>query len=176
MKQLKIGFTGTHGTGKTTAALTLAAQLKKEGYDVQVLSNTARSAPPHLPINEKATKESQLWIFSKMLKQELESKAQIIVCDRTLLDVLAYTKNACDITAKHLETFVHKYMTTYSAIFYMYPREAYLKDDGRRSVNLAFQKKIEEIIDHYITSMHLPVKDKTEKERKEEVLSLLRSK
>jgi hypothetical protein len=111
-----------------------------------------------------------------MLKQELESKAQIIVCDRTLLDVLAYTKNACDITAKHLETFVHRYMTTYDAIFYMYPRETYLKDDGRRSVNLAFQKKIEDIIDYYITSMHLPVKDKTEKERKEEVLLLLRSK
>jgi len=176
MKQLKIGFTGTHGTGKTTAAFILASQLKKKGYDVQVLSNTARSAPLHLPINEEATKESQLWIFSKMLKQELESKSQIVICDRTLLDVLAYTKNACSTTAEQLETFVRRYMTTYDVIFYMYPRESYLKDDGRRSINLSFQKKIEEIIDQYITSMHIPALDKTEEEQEEKILSLLGSK
>jgi tRNA uridine 5-carbamoylmethylation protein Kti12 len=87
----KFSFTGSHGTGKTTAAYDLATALKKEGYDVNIITEAARSHPKHLPINENATIETQEWIFAEMLKRELEANAQIAICDRTLLDVFAYT-------------------------------------------------------------------------------------
>lgn len=140
----KIGFTGTHGTGKTTACLELVTQLKKLGVDANIVTNTARSCP--LDINESATTDAQLWIMGTMMKKELESKSNVVVCDRSLLDVLAYTQRVNPLMANRMEPFIREYLKSYNVLFYMQPKEGYLREDGRRSVNLKFQQEIEEIL------------------------------
>jgi hypothetical protein len=88
-----IAYTGTHGTGKTTAAMQrgMNEKLANTGKSVHVLCNQENLCP--FPINRKATPESQLWIFTNQLHQELTliSRFDIVVSDRTILDVIAYT-------------------------------------------------------------------------------------
>ena len=149
----KVGFTGTHGTGKTTAAYALATELKKMGYDVDIITEAARSHPAHLPINENTTTASQKWIFAEMLRRELESNAQISIGDRTLLDVFAYTYRIDNAVAMSMLPFIKEHLKTYDIIFYMEPQKGYLKKDGVRSINRQFQKEIKGIIDMMMMTM-----------------------
>ena len=144
---LKVGLTGSHGTGKTTAAYELATELKKKGYDAEIVTEAARSHPAHLPINEQATTNSQKWIFAEMLRREMESNAQISICDRTLLDVFAYTYRIDATLAMSMLPFIKEHLKTYTIIFYMEPQTGYLKKDGVRSINKQFQKEIKDIIE-----------------------------
>lgn len=88
-----IAFSGSHGTGKTTSAYRLAEELKinHPSKSVHALCNQARLCP--LAINKKTTPESQLWIFTNQIQQEITllSKFDILVCDRTPIDAMAYT-------------------------------------------------------------------------------------
>jgi len=155
--RLKIGFTGTHGTGKTTAMYDLACLLKKEGFDVNIVTEVARSHPAHLPINLKSTAESQTWIFAKMIEKELEARGQIIICDRTLLDAFAYTYRIAPETANAMMPFINHHMKSYNLLFYMEPNLDYLKADGIREIDPKFQKDIKNIIDKTIETKGLKV-------------------
>jgi len=155
MSKIKIGFTGTQGVGKTTAAYALAASLKKRKKDVNIITEAARSCP--YEINENATINTQLWIFSEMLKKETESRSEITVCDRTLLDVLAYTERVSPHVAEELKPFISGFMSTYDVVFYMDLNKAYLIDDGIRSTSKEFQNEIKDILDLNIDSLDIQV-------------------
>jgi len=88
-----ISISGTHGTGKTTAALLEARNQKIEhpNNTVAVLCEQAALCP--YPINKQGSEETQMWIFTKQIEQELKYLAQfdIVVSDRTAVDAIAYT-------------------------------------------------------------------------------------
>lgn len=91
-----IAFTGSHGTGKSTATFQKAAELKLDPMnvekDVSLITENAKHAPGG--INKKATIESQLWIFSNQLQREVTlcSQYDLVISDRTVVDAIAYTK------------------------------------------------------------------------------------
>lgn len=155
MRKIKVGFTGTHGTGKTTTCYDLATQIKKMGKDVNIITNTARSSP--LPKNEQATVQSQNWIFSELIRRESESKAEVTIGDRTILDVWAYMRRVSVDDAVVLLPFVQRYMKTYDIVFYAEPRKGYLKKDGVRSVNQKFQDEIKLILDSTIETLGIEI-------------------
>jgi nicotinamide riboside kinase len=157
LKKFKIGFCGTHGTGKTTQAYQLATDLKKGGYDASVVTEIARNCP--YTINEKVTTQGQLWIFSEMLNKEVMSKSQITICDRTLLDVYAYTKRVDEKIANSLLPFIREWYKTYDIVFLLEPNKKYKLKDGIRSTNLKFQKEIAEIIEKTIEKYKLPYEE-----------------
>ena len=154
-EKIKIGFTGTQGTGKTTACYELSTELKKQGYDVNIITEAARSCP--LPINENTTVKSQLWIFGETIKREMGSNAQITVCDRTLLDIIVYMMRIEDRFSGSLRWFINLYMQTYDVMFYMDTKEGFLVDDGVRSINKEFQDEIKKMIDKEIEILEIPV-------------------
>lgn len=164
MKSIKVGFLGTHGVGKTTAVFDLAGALKKENKSVFTVINTARSCP--LEINENATINAQFWIFGELLKKEQESHDEVTICDRTLLDVFAYLYRISNYVGNELRPFVKGYMCTYDVIFYMYPTEGYLREDGKRSVNKEFQKEIKDIIDIELEEMEIDVVENSDQEER----------
>ena len=173
-EKIKIGFTGTQGTGKTTACYELSTELKKKGYDVNIITEAARSCP--LPINENTTVKSQLWIFGETIKREMGSNARITVCDRTLLDIVVYTMRIENRFSQSLRWFINLYMQTYNVIFYMEPKEGFLIDDGIRSTNKEFQKNIKEMIDEEIEILGIPVSYvRTINERLEIVNSVIKA-
>jgi thymidylate kinase len=144
--QVKIGFTGPQGSGKTTAAAETMADLRKKGYDAHMVTEVARSMPRGLSINKEATWQSQTWIFGRMICKELETKGDIIICDRTLADVLAYTMRIDAAYAGTMRPFIHQYMKTYDLIFNLPARKEYLIDDGIRSTDHAFQQQIDTLL------------------------------
>ena len=149
---MKTGIMGTHGTGKTTLALCLAADLKKNhpGEKVGLLTEVARACP--FPVNENATREAQLWIFHRQMTAEIEMTAQneMLICDRTILDSLAYSQWAGfeDIVATYLPIALD-WMDTYDEIFFMQSNNG-LADDGFRSIEPEFQKGINLILKRWL--------------------------
>jgi len=91
---LKIAYTGTQGTGKTTSVFETAriTKLNYPNKSITVFHDNAARAPKGL-YNKKGTEESQLWIFTNQMKTEIELSNiyDIVICDRTVFDSIAYT-------------------------------------------------------------------------------------
>lgn len=88
-----ISYTGSHGTGKSTAASQVYHELKifQPTASVRLFCDLEADCP--FPININTTEEAQLWIFSNQIQAELFalSKFDILVTDRTIVDTIAYT-------------------------------------------------------------------------------------
>lgn len=138
----KIAVTGTHGAGKTTLAFKLAVHYKQQGYNVKVVQEVARSCP--FPLNESMTKETALWIYHTHIQKELEAARthDVVICDRTFYDSFVYAK--CN-NLKLVHTEQHALQNledSYNKIFLIRP-DLPIKEDGVRSVDYEFQKKID---------------------------------
>src|SRR5512140_3345103 len=112
---MKIAFIGTHGVGKTTLCYELAASLKKRDLSVELVREVARECP--LPINRDTTLKAQAWILHTQIAWELqaEAKADVVVCDRAVLDNFCYLKRASsgEPAERTLESLVHAWTKTY---------------------------------------------------------------
>lgn len=88
-----IAYSGSHGVGKTTAVFKKAHELKLklQNKTIGICSEVSLECP--YPINKETTEQSQLWMFSNHMKKELTLLTQydIIVSDRTIIDIIAYT-------------------------------------------------------------------------------------
>ena len=111
---MKVAFIGTHGVGKTTLCFELAALLKKRDKVVEMVREVARFCP--LPINRDTTVAAQSWILHTEIAEELaaENKAEIVICDRSVLDNYCYLLQ----TGKHamLEPLVRWWTDTYNLL------------------------------------------------------------
>lgn len=156
----KIAFSGTHGTGKTTAAYQLAASKKcaTVGKEVYVLTDLARECP--FPINKDIVQETQWWIFSNQMSKELtlQSKTdRIVVCDRSILDAIAYAEvRGLEQTARRMFEFAKEYITTYSEIYFRcaLKNDYWLNDGIRESTDAAFREAVEDALLGIIIRLH----------------------
>ncbi|MBN1931587.1 MAG: AAA family ATPase [Desulfobacterales bacterium] len=89
-----IAFSGSHGVGKTTAVFKKAHELKMkfQNKTIGICSEVSLECP--YEINKETTNQSQLWMFANHLKKELTLLTQydLIVSDRTIIDIIAYTQ------------------------------------------------------------------------------------
>jgi len=156
---MKIGITGTHGTGKTTFANKMLSNLKSDhpGKNVGILTEVARTCP--LPINKDTSELAQSWIFhGQMVKEiELEAQNEILICDRTILDSIAYSERAgfTDQAYIHLSIALG-WMSSYDEIYFLRP-SADPANDGFRDIDPEFQKDIDNILAGYIETYGIRV-------------------
>lgn len=144
---MKIAFSGSHGTGKTTHVLNKAHELKLQYPDksIDILSEVVRHS--HFPINKKSTKESQLWMFCNHLQKEIElcSKFDIIVTDRSLIDYCAYAYFIDPMLSQQLFDISKTMFNTYDNIYFKSIKSNdYLINDGIRDIDKQFRLDIEE--------------------------------
>lgn len=138
---------GSHSTGKTT----LMNALKKEFPKFNFVSEAARDCP--YPINEKTGFLSQDFIFRTQVCRELQSELnEVTITDRTTFDQMAYIKYAyhdsMTITESKyvlLKKYAMSWANTYDVLFYV-PIEFDLVNDGIRSPDNDYRKKIDEYI------------------------------
>ena len=144
---MKIAFIGTHGVGKTTLCYDLAASLKRRDLTVELVREVARECP--LPINRDTTVKAQAWILHTQIAWELqaEAKAEVVVCDRAVLDNYCYLKRAApgEPHVKVLEELVRAWLPTYDVLFRV-PIVGDPSFDGVRDTDLAFQHDIDALL------------------------------
>jgi len=142
---MKIGFTGAHGTGKTTIIEMLA---EKTGFNFNP-SIARQLSTEGIKINQDGDDETQKAILEKQLMY-LNDEEHVIL-DRTLLDGYAYTKYSYDrgnISQEVMDDVIsalQSNMKKYDYIFRL-PIEFLLDDDGVRSTDSDFQREIDENI------------------------------
>lgn len=145
MKSKCIAFSGTHGTGKSTQAYALATQLKLAGKNVILLDELARECP--LAINKEASSDSHWWILCAQIKRELElkNKYEYIICDRTVIDTLAYAR----VLGMYIgeELFITYAKNAYDKILYLdHNAYNYQIDDGIRDMDAIFREEVAEAL------------------------------
>ncbi|MEW6211678.1 MAG: AAA family ATPase [Acidobacteriota bacterium] len=145
----KVALVGTHGVNKTTIAYELAGALKRAGRTVELLTETARECP--FPLNEQATREAYQWIIARQIQLEIEKspRADVLVCDRSVLDnfayyVLRYGNGSPVFEA--LREYCLVWMNTYDLLVRL-PITHPLEPDGFRSTDADFQRRIDQLCD-----------------------------
>jgi len=151
---MKVAFIGTHGVGKTTLCYDLAATLKRQDLNVDIVKEVARLSP--LPINQKTSLEAQTWIFMTQIAEEIRSASQhdVVVCDRAVLDNYAYMVFAFG-RQKAIERFMHHWMKSYDLLFKV-PLSGEISADGVRDTDDFFVRSIDHLVDTLLTEKNIP--------------------
>lgn len=153
---MKIGVSGVHGTGKSSFALDLAYKNKMNNPDktVYLIQETVADCP--YPINEECSYESQMWLLSAQIQRELdaETKYDIIICDRTVIDPLAYAMAlGIDEFKASAQDIIKNYLQTYDRIVFLDDSRDFSVDDGIRSMNTEFRNNVagvfKRVFEHY---------------------------
>jgi len=148
----KIAIIGTHSAGKTTLSYLLAAKFKKENHNVKIIQEVARSCP--YALNEGMSWQACLWIYHEHMRKEIEAmqKFDTIICDRSCIDSFIYAevKGCFHLDPGEIDhnfAAACKWMESYNKIIYVKPNGMLPVDDGVRSTDVEFQKKVEFMFD-----------------------------
>lgn len=94
-----IGITGAHHTGKTLLARRIEMELRGSGYTVTRVNGLARRAATlGFPKMTRHTAASTEWIITAgaAAKLEAEASADVVICEHSPADALAYWLAALD--------------------------------------------------------------------------------
>jgi nicotinamide riboside kinase len=143
---MKVAFIGSHGVGKTTLCYDLASALKRRGVNVDIVKEVARLSP--LPVNRKTSLDAQTWILTTQVAEEIRcaSAAEVVVCDRSVLDNYAYMVLACG-RQRPIERFVDWWMKSYDLLFKVPVSGEQALADGFRDTDEFFIRSIDELVD-----------------------------
>ncbi len=142
-----IAYSGTHGTGKTTAVYDRIASLKKEKPELIIGPHAENLVFCPYPINGKSTEERQMWVFTNHIQAELNlmTHYDIVVSDRSAVDAIAYTSaHGFKDLAERMLGLVQHHMAHYSEIVFMMSEgNDHLHDDGLRELDMPFRKEVQ---------------------------------
>ena len=156
---MKIAYSGTHGTGKTTSAFEkcLDVKMKQGDITVTIVNEIARRCP--FPINKDVTSTTQLWLVNKQINEEITASSlfDVVICDRTVMDCLAYTSLVSKDLFRRLLPMVDYHASSYDLIIVKTIEENdYMIDDGLRSLDIEFRKQVENaLMSIYIDDLKL---------------------
>ena len=154
----KIGLLSTHGTGKTTLAYEIAAELKKKNYSVRVIGEIATIARERaIPIDQITTLEAQAWILHRQCSTELEAVIanwEVTICDRTVLDNYCYLENKVGANQYYREIALrHHDVHPYQRLFYLPVVGKF--SSKKRDPDQEFQIAIDQRIVKFLTEQNI---------------------
>ena len=137
----RIALVGASSTGKTTVYELLKNKLPKYEF---VNESTRTVGSYGFPINEKGTDATQLAISCFHLEALLQPYNQIL--DRCYMDLVVYTRNLPNVrmnTKAFIQNTWNRVKDEYTHYIY-FPIEFDAVDDGVRSVNEKWRRKVDE--------------------------------
>jgi nicotinamide riboside kinase len=155
---MKIGFCGTMSVGKTT--LVNALQELPEFKDYQFRTERSKYLMElGIPLNTDSTIKGQI-VF--LAERASELMCENIITDRTVIDVIAFTKAAKSIDYHEAEDFIHlatRMLPEYDYLFYVSPEGVEIEDNGVRETDIEYRNLIDFIIKHQLDSNKWRIKN-----------------
>jgi GTPase SAR1 family protein len=142
---MKIGFCGTVSVGKTTLVNALKELPEFADYNFA----TERSKYLRdlgIPLNTDSTLKGQIIFFAERSSELFQEN---IITDRTIIDVMAFTRLAKSIPyfmADNLNDAVAPLLREYDYIFYVSPEGVGIEDNGVRTINAKYRKEVDKEI------------------------------
>jgi len=124
---IKIGFCGSHSTGKTT----LARRLHEDIPNSYLVSEVARNYAPE----DLKNCETQKKILADQIREEVYASMQVdvVITDRTVIDNAAYLVSVCGLNQEYeLLPLLHNWTGTYDVIFFCPIENIPIVSDGFR--------------------------------------------
>ena len=155
---MRIVFTGTHGTGKTT----LLENMKKDHLlpTYEYICNLTRDVMRRgFPINKEGDDRTQLALLAAHLNTFNKDD---FVIDRCLLDICSYNRYLRDmgIVCREVvglaDAMLEDSYRNYDIIFYLKP-EFGIVSDGIRSTDVEYQHAVARHLDDLISKYGIPV-------------------
>lgn len=144
----KFVFVGSHGTGKSSAATFLAAQLKQRdpSKSVKVIEENVREIA-RLVGNKLNTPEFQRLCMVDHIQKEVfnEMLYDIIVCDRTAIDTLVYgLVYRIPLPAEYYSLALN-HLDSFTTVFFVRPDSdaSQITDDGFRDTDAEMRKEVD---------------------------------
>jgi deoxyadenosine/deoxycytidine kinase len=139
---MKIGLCGTQSVGKTTLVKSLGELPEFKDYYI----TTERSKylmELGIPLNTDSTLNGQTIFLSERVSELMRPK---LITDRTVLDVIAFTKCAKSINVLDKEAFeeyAKLFINQYDYIFYVNPIGTTMENNGVRETDIEFRSTID---------------------------------
>ena len=152
---MKIGLTGTMSVGKTTLVKALSEMEQFKGYTC----TTERSQYLNslgIPLNHETTIEGQTVFLAERVTELMQDR---LITDRTIIDVMAFTKCARKVSymdGDAFEEYAKRFVREYNYIFYISPDGMDIEDNGIRETDAAYRKEIDEEIQKLLLK-HRPI-------------------
>jgi len=172
---MKIGFCGTMSVGKTTLVKALQEIPELKHYKFA----TERSAYLNslgIPLNHETTIEGQTIFLAERVSELMQPN---IITDRTIIDVMAFTKCARKTSimdGQAFEEYAKRFVYLYDYIFYISPEGMVMEDNGIRETDLEYRQEIDKCIQKLVTKyrpVYFTIKGST-KERIRQILNIVK--
>ena len=151
---MKIGLTGTMSVGKTTLVKALSEMEQFKGYTC----TTERSKYLNslgIPLNHETTIEGQTIFLAERVTELMQDR---LITDRTIIDVMAFTKCARKVSymdGDAFEDYAKRFVRQYDYIFYISPEGMDIEDNGIRETDADYRKEIDEEIQKFYLNIAL---------------------
>jgi len=156
-KTMKIGFCGTMSVGKTT----LVNALKDLPEFAEFEFATERSKYLRdlgIPLNTDSTLKGQTIFLAERCNELLKEK---VVTDRTIIDVMAFTRKAISISVIDGDDYCEyakRFLREYDYLFYVSPEGVEMEDNGVRTTDIQYREKIDQeirmLLHQYVPTYH----------------------
>jgi len=146
----RIGLTGTVSVGKTTLVKALKELPEFKDYKIET-EKSKEIRDKGIKLNTDSTLQGQI-IFANYRTEELLNKN--IISDRTLLDVMAFTRLAKSIPhyiCNDYENLYKHLINEYDYIFYISPEGIEIEDNGVRCIDAEYRLKVDKEIQEIIS-------------------------
>lgn len=146
---MRIGISGTNGTGKSTTIVKLIGSMPGVAVDMVRLNEIVASCP--YPTGQEQTVEASVWVTNQ-IKSILDKPTSILqVFDRTPLDVMAFTqyinyRDQSDKSEKLIQE-IESQLNRLDIVYFVRPSSKWLDRNCVAPIEASFSL----LIDHFTT-------------------------
>ena len=162
--------------GKTTLVNALKKVPEFKGYTTRT-ERSKELMEMGIPLNTDSTLKGQTIFLAERVTELIQEN---IVTDRTILDVIAFTKCANKVNiidSDAFEKYAKRFIFQYDYIFYISPKGIDVEDNGIRETNIDYRNKIDKTIQRLLLK-HGPIYHEligSTDERIEQILKIIKS-
>jgi AAA domain len=120
----RYAISGRDHTGKTTICHAVTAQLRRAGIEAQMVDEQSRRSVALAEGRREVATQLDLFARTVVVELEVARSTEVVVCDRSLVDILAYTdllpetRDPVETAMRRaMDAFGEHYLATYDAIF-----------------------------------------------------------